>query len=98
MSMAMMGRIAAGFVLGAVLSVAAMPFMPMPEPAPRPHPVAVADSGGPLEEVVIHYTIAAGDLILPTYTELFRSLPQEVAIKVVVENQAAFDDLLTRRR
>jgi hypothetical protein len=57
---------------------------------------AVADNGGELEHLELHYTLTAGEILIPTYAALLQALPAGIAISVVVEEQSAFDDLVRR--
>ena len=55
-----------------------------------------SDCDGAIRELVIHYVAAAGDIVVPTYDEFLRQLPEDVTVHVVCPDQADFDDLSAR--
>lgn len=93
-------KLLVGAVVGLLASLALLPIVrPLPPAPPTVGPAfAVPDDQGQLEHIVLHYTIAAGDLLLPTYSQLLTALDPSIEVAVVVEDQAAFDDLVARLR
>lgn len=63
--------------------------------APAAVPQAVADDGGPLQEVVLHFDPRALDAVGPTYRDLLLAFDPSVAVTVVV---ASVEDMATFRR
>lgn len=61
------------------------------EPEPPAAPVAVADDGGALREVVIHWDPRALDAVGPTWRDLLRELPPSVVVHVVAASAAEFE-------
>lgn len=81
-------------LLGAALAVAvvlAVSTASTPRAEPPADPVIVADDGGPLREVVIHFDPRAEEAVAPTWRDLFRALPQTVKVWVVVERAEDMD-------
>jgi hypothetical protein len=81
--------------VGIALALAAQPLISVLVPG-RVHPVAVPDSLGELQHIVVHYTSAASELITPTYADFFGTLPAEVRVAVAVERQEHYDELVER--
>lgn len=91
------GKLIIGAALGLLVSLAVLPVLrPVAAVDRRPAPVAVRDNGGALEHIVLHYTVPACELLLPTYSQFLGALDAEVKVSVVVEDQAAFDHLVGR--
>jgi len=61
--------------------------LPGADRAIQPRPLLVADNGGALQEIVIHFTPVVQEDVAPTYRDLLRAIEPHVKVWVVVENE-----------
>ncbi len=92
-------RVRAGFALGLglVAGAAAMRHhLPTRGDHLPPHGPVLSDCDGAIEELVIQYVPEAAGIVETAYSEFLGSLPDEVTVRVICENKAAFEDFRGR--
>lgn len=58
----------------------------------------LADTGGAIEAMIVHFTPQGADAVMPTYVDLFRGLPATTRVTVAVPSAAAFQAFLAGMR
>jgi hypothetical protein len=85
--------VALGLLAGAaVLSIAGNGGRGGAKPPPATGPV-LSECDGRLGELVIHYEPSARDYVIPVYRDFLAALDDDVMVRVVCPNRAAFDEL-----
>ncbi len=64
--------------------------------APREARTLLSDCDGALEKLAIHYVSGAAPIVATAYREFLGALPEDVTVRVVCPDAAAFDDLARR--
>lgn len=75
--------------------VAAHRLLDTPPPAAG-RPTILPENSGRLQEILIHYSEAESETVLPTYRELLAALPDDVVVHVACERREDFDHLRER--
>jgi len=89
---------AAGVGLGLFGSAVVLPWLRQPtaEPEMQIPRALLSDCDRPIRELVVHYTVEAANIAVPSYKQFFAQLPPDVTVHVVCPDHAAFDDLMIR--
>jgi hypothetical protein len=85
-----------GIALGLVVAAVALALFDRAPLATTDQRALLSDCDGALKQVVIHYVPEAADVVMPTYRDFLGQLPEDVAVTVVCECDADFDDFRNR--